>query len=100
MGRGYTVEQYCALVESLRNVAPDIKITTDIICGFPGETIEDFEQTKTFVQDIKFNAAFIFPYSRRGGTPADKMDNQLPHKEKKRRATELINIQREISKEK
>ena len=97
MNRGYTVAEYMGKIEYLRSVCPDVKITTDIICGFPNESEEDFAQTIAMVKKIRFNAAFIFPYSRRSGTVADKMDGQIDHKTKKRRTTELIKIQREIS---
>ncbi|MCL2756283.1 MAG: tRNA (N6-isopentenyl adenosine(37)-C2)-methylthiotransferase MiaB [Firmicutes bacterium] len=97
MNRGYTVEDYKSKINYLRKVCPDVKITTDIICGFPGESEDDFADTINMVRDIKFNAAFIFPYSRRSGTAADKMSNQIDHKTKKARTTELIKIQREIS---
>jgi len=97
MNRGYTDAEYMGKIEYLRSVCPDVKITTDIICGFPNESEEDFAQTIAMVKKIRFNAAFIFPYSRRSGTVADKMDGQIDHKTKKRRTTELIKIQREIS---
>ena len=96
MNRGYTVAEYETKIKALRKRVPDIRITTDIICGFPGETEDDFNQTIETIKRIKFNAAFIFPYSRRTGTVADKMPNQIDHKIKKARATELIKLQREI----
>jgi len=98
MNRGYSVVEFAAKINYLRKVCPDVKITTDIICGFPGETEEDFTETVTMVKNIRFNAAFIFPYSKRTGTVADKMENQIDTKTKKQRTTELIKIQREISK--
>ncbi|MCL2570644.1 MAG: MiaB/RimO family radical SAM methylthiotransferase [Firmicutes bacterium] len=98
MNRGYSVADYKSIITEWRTKIPGIRITTDIICGFPGETAQDFDDTVKTIQDIEFNAAFIFPFSRRSGTPADKMDNQVSHAEKKKRTTQLIAIQREISK--
>jgi len=97
MNRGYTVAEYEAKINRLRALVPDIRITTDIICGFPSETEEEFKQTIETIKRIRFNAAFIFPYSRRTGTAADKMPDQIDHKIKKARATELIKVQRIIS---
>ena len=99
MNRGYTVAQYTAKITHLRELVPDIKITTDIICGFPGETEEDFAQTVDTMKKLRFDAAFIFPYSRRTGTAADKMDNQIDTATKKRRTTELVNLMRKMSKQ-
>ena len=98
MNRGYTTEDYLAKLEKLRSAVPTVTVTTDIICGFPGETEEDFAETFAFMEKVRFNAAFIFPYSRRSGTVADKLPEQLDMKTKRKRATELINLQREISK--
>ena len=75
----------------------DIHITADIICGFPGETEEDFATTVKVVEQIKFSAAYIFPYSNRTGTAADKMENQVPFRTRKARATKLVEIMRKMS---
>jgi len=99
MNRGYTAAEFVAKIKHLRSLCPDIKLTTDIICGFPGETECDFADTIKMVKEIKFNAAFIFPYSRRSGTAADKMPDQLSAKVKKTRTTELIEIQRIVASE-
>jgi len=98
MNRGYTVAQYEAKIKHLRKLVPDVRVTTDIICGFPSETEADFETTIETLKRIRFNAAFIFPYSRRTGTAADKMPDQIDAKTKKGRATALIKLQRGISK--
>ena len=98
MNRGYTVQQYTDKIQMLRQAVPGVCITTDIICGFPGETEEDFEQTIETVKAIRFNAAFIFPYSRRTGTVATKMEGQVDMKVKKARTTKLIKLMRELSK--
>jgi len=97
MNRRYTVAQFREKVDLLRARVPGVHITTDIICGFPGETEQDFQQTVAVVKQIKFDAAFIFAYSPREGTLAAKMDGQLDTHEKKRRATKLIEIQRSLS---
>ena len=96
MNRKYTVAEYCAKIDALRAAVPGIRITTDIICGFPGETAENFEETMRVFREIKFNAAFIFPYSRREGTHADAMPGQIDDKEKKRRTTLMVEIARKM----
>lgn len=97
MNRKYAVADYLKIVETLREYIPDIHITTDIICGFPGETEEDFATTVKLVEQIKFSAAYIFPYSNRSGTVADKMENQVPFQTRKARATKLVEIMRKMS---
>ena len=97
MNRKYTVADYLRKVQLLREYMPDIHITTDIICGFPGETEEDFAATVKIVEQIKFSAAYIFPYSNRSGTAADKMDGQVPFRTRKARATKLVEIMRKMS---
>ena len=97
MNRKYTVADYKNIIRQLRELIPDIHITTDIICGFPGETDEDFEETVKTVEEIKFSAAYIFPYSNRTGTVADKMENQVPFRTRKARATKLVEIMRKMS---
>lgn len=90
MNRWYTREQYLELVAKLRKAIPDIKITTDIIVGFPGETLEDFEATKAIVQEADFSQTFIAWYSARPGTAATRgMIDDVPIEEKKRRFREL-----------
>ena len=98
MNRGYTVEQYREKIDFLRKSVSDVRITTDIICGFPTETEEEHLETYEFMRDVGFDAAFVFPYSRRSGTVADKMDGQIDSKTKKRRTTELVRLMREIVK--
>lgn len=97
MNRKYTVADYLNKVKLLREYIPDIHITTDIICGFPGETEADFEETVQVVKQIKFSAAYIFPYSNRSGTAADKMPDQIPFQTRKARATKLVEIMRQMS---
>ncbi len=78
MNRRYTKEQYLALAEKIRKEIPDIAITTDIIVGFPGETMEDIEETIDVVNKVQYDNAFTFIYSKRTGTPAASMPNQVP----------------------
>ena len=90
MNRGYTVADYKKKVDYLREKIPNVKITTDVICGFPTETEEEFRQSAETLKTIGFESAFVFPYSRRSGTVADEMEGQIDHKTKKRRTTELL----------
>lgn len=80
MNRKYTKEQYLNLVEKMKKKIPGIKFSTDIIVGFAGETEEDFEDTLDVVRKVEFEQVFMFIYSRRVGTPGDKMPNQIPEK--------------------
>lgn len=83
MNRHYDKEQYLALVDKLRAAIPDIAITTDIIVGFPGETKDDFLETLDVVRRVRYDSAFTFIYSKRSGTPAAEMENQVPEAEVK-----------------
>lgn len=78
MNRRYTKEQYLALVDKIRTAMPDISLTTDIIVGFPGETEADFLDTLDIVERVQYDQAFTFIYSKRSGTPAAAMEDQLP----------------------
>lgn len=89
MNRKYTKEQYLSLVEKMKEKIPNAKFTTDIIVGFPGETEEDFEDTLDVVRKVKFEQVFMFIYSRRVGTPGDKMENQIPEEIKHKRFDRL-----------
>ena len=80
MNRRYTKEQYLELVEKIRKAVPGISLTTDIIVGFPGETEEDFQETLDIVRKVRYDSAFTFIYSKRTGTPAAKMKDQVPKK--------------------
>ena len=96
MNRVYTKEQYLNLVEKMKKNIPNIKFSTDIIVGFPGETEEDFEDTLDVVRKVKFEQVFMFIYSRRVGTPADKMENQVPEEIKHKRFDRLKALYEEI----
>ena len=89
MNRKYTKEQYLSLVEKMKEKIPNVVFTTDIIVGFPGEKEEDFEDTLDVVKKVKFEQVFMFIYSRRVGTPGDKMENQIPEEIKHKRFDRL-----------
>lgn len=93
MNRGYTREKYLELIKMIRSYVPDAAITTDIIVGFPGETEQDFEDTLALVQEVGFDAAFTFIYSKRSGTPAAKMEGQVSLDVKKERLNRLMEVQ-------
>lgn len=99
MNRRYTKEQYLALAEKIKTAIPDISLTTDIIVGFPGETEEDFEETLDVVRKVRFDSAFTFIYSKRTGTPAAAMENQVPEDVVKNRFDRLLKEVQEISAE-
>lgn len=92
MNRRYTSAHYLELVDKLRASVKDVEITTDIIVGFPGETEQDFEDTCNLVRKVGYSNAYTFAYSPRHGTIAEKMDNQIPEAEKKRRLNLLNSI--------
>lgn len=98
MHRKYTREHYLSLIEKLRSAIPDIAITTDILVGFPGETEEDFLETLDLVKKAQFDSAFTFIYSKRKGTPAARMENQVEEEVKKERLTRLMQEQDSITK--
>lgn len=99
MNRRYTKEQYLELVNKIRAAVPDISLTTDIIVGFPGETEEDFLETMDIVKKVRYDSAFTFIYSKRTGTPAAVMENQVPDDVVKDRFDRLLKEVQEISAE-
>ncbi|MDH4470081.1 MAG: MiaB/RimO family radical SAM methylthiotransferase, partial [Verrucomicrobiae bacterium] len=92
MHRPYTTATYRKLVEDLRSARPDIAITTDIIVGFPGETEEEYLQTRSLAEEIQFDNAFVFRYSPRGDTPAATMEGQLSEEIKEARNKDLLEV--------
>ena len=99
MNRRYTREDYLEKVELLRKYIPDVAITTDIMVSFPTETEEDFLDTMDLASRVKFAGAFTFIYSKRKGTPAEKMDGQIPEAVSKDRITRLIELQNNTNRE-
>ena len=97
MNRVYTVESYRDLVRRIRVAIPDVSLTTDLIVGFPGETDEDFQQMLAFLREIRYDSAYTFIYSKRSGTPAATMENQVEESVKKERLNALMAVQNEIS---
>ena len=90
MNRRYDKEHYLNLVEKIKKAMPDISLTTDIIVGFPGETEEDFLETMDVVKKVKYDSAFTFIYSKRSGTPAAAMEDQIPEDVVKDRFNRLL----------
>ncbi|MCI5701633.1 MAG: tRNA (N(6)-L-threonylcarbamoyladenosine(37)-C(2))-methylthiotransferase MtaB [Erysipelotrichaceae bacterium] len=99
MNRKYLTPYFLDKVEKIREIRPDISLTTDVIVGFPGETEEDFLDTINFCKKIKFTKIHVFPYSRRKGTKADLMDEQIPENIKKERVKRLIDVSNNLEKE-
>ena len=99
MNRRYTKEQYLELVQKIKTAVPDISLTTDIIVGFPGETEEDFLETMDVVRKVRYDSAFTFIYSKRTGTPAAIMENQVPEDVVKDRFDRLLKEVQDISAE-
>jgi len=97
MGRGYSSEDYLSLIDRIRAKIPDMRLTTDLIVGFPGEDERAFENTLAMVRRTGFDAAFTFLYSPRAGTPAEKWADPIPREEKRRRLQELIAVQNQIT---
>ena len=89
MNRKYTKEQYLNLVEKMKAGIPNLTLSTDIIVGFPGETDEEFEDTLDVVEKVKFEQVYMFIYSRRVGTPGNRMENQVPEEQKHIRFNKL-----------
>ncbi|MEN2994708.1 MAG: tRNA (N6-isopentenyl adenosine(37)-C2)-methylthiotransferase MiaB [Thermodesulfovibrio sp.] len=100
MNRKYTYEDYLEKIYWLREAIPDIAITSDIIVGFPQEEDEDFEKTTYALKEIEFDGIFAFKFSPRVGTPAAKLDGQIPEEIKSKRLTEVLKLQDEITERK
>ena len=99
MNRNYTREKYLALIDEIKHKIPNVVLTTDIIVGFPGETEQDYQDTVDLIKTVRYANAYIFMYSKRKGTPAEKMENQIPLDVKKQRIHDLLDIEHKISNE-
>ena len=99
MNRRYTTERYLTIVEKLREKIPNIRLSTDIIVGFPSETEQEFNDTCELIKKVKYDSIFAFMYSPRPHTTASTMDDQIPQQEKNRRVNFLLNLQKTIQKE-
>ena len=99
MNRHYDREQYLALVDYAKSVMPDLVLTSDVIVGFPGETEDEFEETLTLIEKVRYDALFTFIFSPRNGTPAATMDDPTTKEEKNRRFEKLCALQNSISEE-
>ncbi len=97
MNRRYTREKYLEMVANLREACPEIAITSDIIVGFPGETSEDFEQTKALIRQVEFDSLFAFIYSDRPNAPSGRFKGKVTEKEKKQRLQDVFDLQTGIT---
>ncbi|MBV8880404.1 MAG: tRNA (N6-isopentenyl adenosine(37)-C2)-methylthiotransferase MiaB [Planctomycetaceae bacterium] len=93
MRRGYTVERYLEIVDTLRAEVPGIELASDFIVGFPGETADDFDRTVALMERVRFQNSFVFKYSPRPGTDAAALPDDVPEEEKKRRNEALLDLQ-------
>ncbi len=96
MRRGHTIDNYKKRIDAIKNSSRNIAITTDFIIGFPGETLEDFEATKSLIEYCQYDSSYMFKYSVRKGTPASNLTDDVPLVEKTRRFIELDNLQKQI----
>ena len=99
MRRKYTMEFFAERLVSLNEALPDLAITSDVIVGFPGETEEEFMETYNFVRDHKFAELHVFPFSKRTGTPAARMEDQIDEEVKNERVHRLITLNDQLAKE-
>jgi tRNA-2-methylthio-N6-dimethylallyladenosine synthase len=97
MNRHYTRAHYLELVQKMKKEIPNVSLTTDIIVGFPGETEEDFKDTLSLIEQVEYDSAFTFIYSRRKYTPADNMEDQIDDAVKHERFNRLVELVNEIS---
>lgn len=100
MNRRYTRQHYLGLIQKIREKMPDCYLSTDIIVGFPGETEEEFLDTYTLIEEVRYDGVFAFMFSPRTGTVAEKMENQIPLDIKNDRVNRLLKLSKQISKEK
>ena len=97
MGRGYTVAQYCDLIERIRARIPGVSLATDVIVGFPGETEAQFESTYRLLEELRFDVVHVAAYSPRPGTPAARLPDDVPPEEKERRRRAIEELQKRIA---
>ena len=96
MNRRYTREHYLGLIKRAKELMPECSLSTDVIVGFPGETDEEFEETMSLMEEVRYDAAYMFVYSKRAGTKAAEMPCQISDEVKKERITRLVNRQNDI----
>lgn len=96
MNRKYLTKEYLSIINKIRNIRKDISLTTDVIVGFPDETEEDFEKGIDFIKEVNFSKVHVFPYSKRDGTKASRMENQVDTNTKKERTKNLIKVSEEL----
>ena len=99
MNRVYTREKYLGIIEKIREKIPNCRITSDFIVGFPTETDEEFNDTMSLVDTVKYDSIFAFMYSPREGTVASKMEGQIPLAVKKQRVNALLALEKKIQKQ-
>src|SRR5699024_396888 len=99
MRRKYSADYYADKIKKIKRALPGLAITSDIIVGFPGETEEEFNETYEFIQQIGYAELHVFPFSRRTGTPAARMDNQVENDVKESRVNSLIELSDQLAKE-
>lgn len=97
MNRKYDIAHYLSIIQKVRKSVPDMAISTDIIVGFPGESDADFEATYDLVKNVRYNQVFAYIYSKRSGTPACNMSEQIPYKLKNERVNLILNEQKDIT---
>ncbi len=100
MNRKYTIEHYMEIVNYIKEKIPNVRLTTDLIVGFPGETEEDFFDTVNLVKTVGYDGIFAYMYSPRTGTKAEKMEDQIPLEIKNKRVNEILNLEKELIKNK
>src|SRR5699024_6378453 len=99
MRRKYSADYYEEKINKIKQALPHLAITSDVIVGFPGETEEEYRETYEFIRKIGYAELHVFPFSKRTGTPAAQMDNQVPAEVKEKRVTEMIELSNQLAKE-
>ena len=99
MNRNYSREQYLNLIKKIKQAIPDVYLSTDIIVGFPNETEEDFLDTYTLIKEVNYGGVFAFMYSKRTGTVAEKMENQIDEKIKNERVNKILKLSKSLIKQ-